>query len=135
MSADGEINQKNMEKRILTIIQERMEQMENDYLLSVLLLKAYAPDRPLPSYSPKSVKEFVDISLLPVRNTGKSGGPQKKYMTIKEAMSVLKVSRTTINRLRKEGALTSYYRKRNVILLASEIHHLVETYSKIRGKI
>ena len=131
MPADGEINQKNMEKRILTIIQERMEQMENDYLMSLIVLKACVPDSSVPLFNIDALEEKAEAYVAKIQPSSDSDS----YLTVKEAMSILNVSRSTLFEFRKRGWLTSYPRERNVYLRSSEVRSLRKKYSEWKGKV
>lgn len=58
-----------------------------------------------------------------------------QLVTVRHAMLIMNVSRGTIHTLRKEGKLTSLYKKRNVWLIKEEVLRLRETYSKLKGKL
>ncbi len=124
-----------MKTLILKTVTERLKQLESEYLTSVLLLETYAPDYPIPEYKPDMIKEKTIPLRCGICSRHNKEAVQEEYMTIKEAMAALRVSRNTINRWRKEKILTSFYRKRTVALLTSEVERLTETYSKVRGKI
>lgn len=64
-----------------------------------------------------------------------TGVQPDELMTIREAYLELNVSRTTINKLRKQGDLTSYYHNNNVRLLRSEVMAAKHWYSSMKGKL
>lgn len=58
-----------------------------------------------------------------------------ELMTIREAYLELNVSRSTIDKLRKQGDLTSYYHNNHVRLLRSEVMAAKRWYSNMKGKL
>lgn len=124
-----------MKTHIVNIVIERLKQLENEYLTNAMLLATFAPDYPIPVYKPDMIKEKVMLNNLCGFCSCTKKEKWKKYMTVKEAMAVLNVSRNTIHRMRKEGILTSFYKNRAVAILTSEVEQVLETYSKMKGKI
>src|SRR5690625_3404091 len=105
-----------MENMIVEVVQKRLEELEKDCLVNAYFLKKYAPDVPIPTYHPDLLKEipvFYECKQCEKRKRGIHPSP---FMTVKEAASILKVSRNTIDRWRGKDMLTSLYRERNVIL-------------------
>lgn len=60
--------------------------------------------------------------------------PEEELMTIREAYLELNVSRTTIDKLRRQGALTSVYFNNQVRLLRVEVLAAKTWYSQLKGK-
>lgn len=64
-----------------------------------------------------------------------AGVEPDELMTIREAYLELNVSCGTIDKLRRQGDLTSYYHNKNVRLLRSEVMAAKHWYSSMRGKL
>lgn len=120
-----------MENLILQTIKKRFKQLEMECLMNLIALKALGPDEPVPLFDleeleNKAIDYLVKNQIIP---------EQKKYLSIKEAMDILKVSRTTLATLRNEGLLTTYEHRRNIYLCRLEVKELLKTYSKMKGKV
>lgn len=120
-----------MEHVIIEAIQKRLEQLEMECLKNLILLKTFAPGDPIPLFSVEVLEEKA-IEFLAKK---KIRHEEERFLSIKEAMSVLNVSRTTLLKLRKQGKLTTYNQKRNVFLDFSEVKKLLKTYSEMKGKV
>ena len=57
-----------------------------------------------------------------------------QLMTIKEAYLTLKISRNTLDELRRNGKLTNIFKKRNIRLIHAEVEAAKNCYSLIKGK-
>lgn len=68
---------------------------------------------------------------LPVTDTP----PEDELMTVREAYLELNVSRTTIDKLRRQGDLTSVYFNNQVRLLRAEVLAAKAWYSQMKGKL
>lgn len=60
---------------------------------------------------------------------------EEELMTVRQAYLELNVSRTTINKLRREGKLTSLNQLKNVRLIRAEVIAAKKWYSRRKGKL
>ncbi|GGH18251.1 helix-turn-helix domain-containing protein [Sphingobacterium alkalisoli] len=60
---------------------------------------------------------------------------EEELMTVRQAYLELNVSRTTINKLRREGKLTSLNQLKNVRLIRAEVIAAKKWYSGNKGKL
>lgn len=60
---------------------------------------------------------------------------EEELMTVRQAYLELNVSRTTINKLRQEGKLTSLNQLKNVRLIRAEVIAAKKWYSGNKGKL
>lgn len=120
-----------MKALILKTIAERIEQVENEYLMFLIFIKMVAPKEPTPVLNmealEKKMNEFLAEINIPFE--------EDPFLTLKEAASFLKISRNTLYLLRKQGKLTSYEGKNGKYLHREDVEELLETYSKKKGKI
>ena len=65
----------------------------------------------------------------------KPGFHEDELMTIRQAAIELRVSRGTVDKLRKEGKLTSLHQDRNVRLIRAEVIAAKIWYSRNKGKL
>ena len=120
-----------MKTLISKIVTERLKELEGEYLMSLIIMKTFIPDDPVPLFNTEAMEKKVNdyLSEMDIFTA------EDSYMTIKEAMDFLKVSRNTLFLLRKQGMLTSYSGQGGVYLLRKEVEKLLKTYSKKKGKI
>lgn len=119
-----------MEKSFVALFNQLEQQIKHTYAMKELLIKIQQQ---------ACNAECLESSR---KHTQKDQTPhyQQVYaddqlVTVRHAMLIMNVSRGTIHTLRKEGKLTSLYKKRNVWLIKEEVLRLKETYSKLKGKI
>ncbi|MEN5435271.1 hypothetical protein ABE545_16675 [Sphingobacterium faecium] len=60
---------------------------------------------------------------------------EEELMTIREAYLELKISRNTLDGLRRQKKLTSVFNKRNVRLIRTEVEAAKRWYSLVKGKL
>ncbi|MDR2273517.1 MAG: helix-turn-helix domain-containing protein [Sphingobacterium sp.] len=78
----------------------------------------------------QAVPEATDTAVPPALKTYSD----EELMTVKEAYLELKISRNTLDQLRREQKLTSVFKKRNVRLIRTEVEAAKKWYSLIKGK-
>lgn len=59
---------------------------------------------------------------------------EDELMTVREAYLELKISRNTLDELRRQKKLTSIFKKRNVRLIRAEVEDAKKWYCLIKGK-
>lgn len=59
---------------------------------------------------------------------------EDELMTVREAYLELKISRNTLDALRRQKKLTSIFKKRNVRLIRAEVEDAKKWYCLIKGK-
>ena len=59
---------------------------------------------------------------------------EEELMTVREAYLELKISRNTLDALRRQKKLTSIFKKRNVRLIRAEVEDAKKWYCLIKGK-
>lgn len=59
---------------------------------------------------------------------------EEELMTVREAYLELKISRNTLDELRRQKKLTSIFKKRNVRLIRTEVEDAKKWYCLIKGK-
>lgn len=59
---------------------------------------------------------------------------EDELMTVREAYLELKISRNTLDELRRQKKLTSIFKKRNVWLIRAEVEDAKNWYCLIKGK-
>jgi len=59
---------------------------------------------------------------------------EEELMTVREAYLELKISRNTLDELRRQKKLTSIFKKRNVRLIRAEVEDAKKWYCLIKGK-
>lgn len=109
-------------KRDIKQIRRSIQQIE--HLVGLLVEKRAGADS---STLPTGVAEAFSV---------KSAGVEPdELMTIREAYLELNVSRGTIDKLRRQGDLTSLCHNKNVRLLRSEVMAAKQWYSRMKGKL
>ena len=59
---------------------------------------------------------------------------EDELMTVREAYLELKISRNTLDELRRQKKLTSIFKKRNVRLIRAEVEDAKKWYCLVKGK-
>lgn len=59
---------------------------------------------------------------------------EEELMTVREAYLELKISRNTLDELRRQKKLTSILKKRNVRLIRAEVEEAKKWYCLVKGK-
>lgn len=119
-----------MKAHILKIVTDRLKELEIEYFMSLVVMKTFAPENPLPLLNMEAMEKNISEYLAAMNISFE----KDSYMTIKEAMALLNVSRNTLFLLRKKGVLTSYFRQGSIYLLRKEVEELRKTYSRKKGK-
>lgn len=109
-------------KRDIKQIRRSIQQIE--HLVGLLVEKRVAADS---SAMPTGVAQPFSVES--------AGVEPDELMTIREAYLELNVSRGTIDKLRRQGDLTSYYHNKNVRLLRSEVMAAKRWYSSMKGRL